>query len=84
MMTSQYFTTQESKMDLKTKSKIPSKISSLDKQRQFLEGNCHIDDAVKKQLHKEITDKKKKLTKKLNKGQQRRTVKRLPKVMCIC
>ena len=65
MMTSQYFTTQESKKDLKTKSKITSKISSLNKQRQFLDGNCHIDDAVKKQLHKEITDKKKKLTKKI-------------------
>ena len=83
MMTSQYFTTVLSKMDFKTKSKITSKISILDKKRQFLNQNAYIDETVKKQLIQELKQKKKLFTQKLNKGQQRRTVKKLTKVMCI-
>ena len=83
MMTSQYFTTFFSKMDFKTKLKITTKISKLDKKKQFLNKNCYINDTVKKAINKELKKKKKVLTQKINKGQQRGFVKRLVKVMCI-
>ena len=70
-------------MDFKTKLKITTKISKLDKKKQFLNKNCYINDTVKKAINKELKKKKKVLTQKINKGQQRGFVKRLVKVMCI-
>ena len=70
-------------MDFKTKSKITAEISKLDKQKQFLSQNCYMDETVKKEINQELKKKKKVLTQKINKGQQRKCVKRLLKVMCI-
>ena len=70
-------------MERKTKDKISSKISKLDVKSNFINQYCNGNDIVKEALLDELKKKKKCLNKKLNRGQIKKTVKRLQKVMYI-
>ena len=70
-------------MDSKSKKKVSSKISKLDTKSNLIKKNLKISDSVKEALLAEANLKKKFFNKKINKGQIRKTSKKLGKVMCI-
>ena len=83
MMRSEYFTTLLSKMDRNSKKQISSKISKLDNKSNFINQICKQNEIVKEALLAEIKNKKKSLNRKMNRGQIKKPVKRLKKVMSI-
>ena len=70
-------------MDSKSKKKVTSKISKLDTKSNFIKKNLKVSDSVKEALLAEAKLKKKCFNKKINKGQMRKTSKKLGKVMWI-